>query len=154
MSIKMPVTMPDKNKKYKLYLEYKETHTGGDIAEGEEDEDYPSRNDSYVEFTPVVLLKNRKNAKDWHIEEIKVNKEIYESKNCWMAIVRHTEGDTFGNSFGHWQIIDIKTSRKELPDNSKEAALERCKENNIYPHFDGYFSNFTDLEYYCLLIED
>jgi hypothetical protein len=132
-----------------LYLDYRQTETGGETVAGDEDLEWPCYEDRTIHFTPVCLFREKEHVSTYLKEDIEVTPEIFRQRRAYLAVARYESGDTFGRSYGHWHVLGLFATMKE----AKEA--EKCPEKfckDGYVPWKGYFERFTCTEIHILEI--
>lgn len=134
----------------KVYLTYTEDRTGG---EANEPGPYASRSPEYIEYSPTNLYST---PKSWH-EEIEVDFDPKEflGKDLFLVVVRYSDGDTFGTTYGHWRVIGVYTDVETVSEVEKEIQETLKNENKYYYKTNkyvkfapwiGYFSGYETTE--------
>ena len=137
----------------KLFLEYDEQHTGGDICAGEESDPWPSHDDAYIHWTPTRLLLHREDAQNWHIEELDVGDEFEKADKAHLVVVTYSDGDTFGHTEGHWAIVGVFATRSKALAIAKKLDATEGKSHKDYRPWEGYFSRYTCADVHSMDIE-
>ena len=145
----IPTTFEGKHKTMKLYLLYRESRSGGEVCEGQEDEAWPNYEDKTIEWD-LLHCKLSRHEREHSYEEIDVPFEVKKGDTVYVVYVRYKTGGTFGRILGAWVIVGVFNSLDEA------AALERSindrsyeKRKGIYVPWRGYFERFEscDIEY-------
>ena len=120
-----------------LYIHFNQYQDGGEICAGEENDSYPSREDTNYTYTYKYARRSAPTGNDvWSsgTQTLKVSPQVFSADKIFLAIVVYSDGDTFGNSFGHHEIIGGYSTRKEA-----EEVLECVtKEGLNIPGYEGY----------------
>ena len=121
-----------------VWVTFSSSRSGGGIAPGQEDNDWPDRNPEYVDFDPEGVVS--KNPDSFEAEGVEVDFNVPASgKEVFLVWVRYGTGDTFGHTDGEWTIIGV------LEDKNKAEALVDSIIDDTYTGYkcwDGYFENF------------
>ena len=157
--------MKKTNKKQKepvlphLYIHFNQYQEGGEICAGEENDSYPSREDTNYTYTYKYARRSVPAGNDvWSAgtQTLKVGPQVFFAEKIFLAIVVYSDGDTFGNSFGHHEIIGGYSTRKEA-----EEVLSCVSKEGLdiagyegYCNWCGYFNNIQDKIVEKLDIED
>lgn len=138
---------------YDLYLCYTEHRSGGEATNPEEE--FSSREPEYIEFTPLScyhfmvsesaflnkLFCEYSNA-DYRHHKIEFDPKGYDS--LYAVIVRYTTGDTFGSTYGAWEVASLVLTRKEAEKIKKDIEKETGDyDPNLkgYHPWNGYFES-------------
>lgn len=148
----------------RLYLTYAESRTGGEICAGQENDPWPSHETEFLEvnFSQVLTRSQPVSRFFYHSEE--VSKEVWTADRVWMVVVRYTDGGTFGQSSGYWEIQGL------FCDEERARAWARVinLDNQAYIHFGGrkksvfpghqawkgYFAHLDDVEVHEMQVAD
>jgi hypothetical protein len=130
-----------------IYLNYTEEVSGGDICEGEEDSSYPCREDTYYNITwNYAILSTPKGEylrQDYKSETI-LDEKLYEHiktyRQCVLAVVVYSDGDSFGHSEGHNEIVGIFANSTDAQNCLNEIEEDR---SDYSKPWNGYFSRLT-----------
>ena len=122
---------------YIIYIVYEEDRRGGEyLTSGE----YSNRKD-------LCISVKWKNAylKDTALyqEEVKIDFDPNQKEHVYSVVVRYSSGDTFGNSYGNWQMIGVYKSGDEAQNMIKMISEGRYKGPKLW---DGYFEELEDIE--------
>lgn len=144
----------ENNGKYKLYLQYESTSTGGD--QGRHRKPYSSRAPKYIDTKFQRLLRSRGEGFFPCGEEILVTEEQHKAPQLYLVIVRHTDGDSFGTTHGCHHVQGVFVVGDEAMAMAKKIMSgEFAKENpNVYYPWGGYFTRLEDVEVHCFKIRD
>ncbi len=123
--------MPKKSKKQEqpksyVWLLYDSFSSGGGIIDP--DEKWSSREDAYIEFTPLQLLCNEPGVVFQEQIEIDFDPVSLAGGKVYVLVVRYTSGNTFGRSFGHWTVEGCSPDLESI---SKQKTLIK-KDNDQY----------------------
>lgn len=121
----MAKTETKTDKTYKVYLLYEDGDSGGGVRAGDENEAWPNYENVHHHFKPTGL---KRKAPSWS-ETIEIDFDPKGLEHLYVVVVRYSSGCTFGNSYGHWEIIGAyKTYNKaekmemSIPDNGYSGS--------------------------------
>ena len=134
-------------KEFRLYVLYSESSSGGDIVEGQEEESFPEREDEYLYVQFHGLCRSEPDTFFKH--SVEVSEDIFNSSTLVLAVVRYTDGGTFGCTHGYWHIVGAYKSVIEA-----QAALKQAHESDNYKPWVGYFSSHDSDEVIPLVVTD
>lgn len=136
---------------YELILCYEEQIEGGEICEGQENDSWPSRKDSYH----YVLLYSLHRPRSKHLSYDR--KIIYSKfnpaklKHVSLVVVRYGDGDTFGTSHGNCYIEGVYKTSDEA-DKVVDSIIKN--EYKGYKAWDQYFGGLEDCYVVSMKVED
>lgn len=140
----------------RLYLVYDETRSGGNICEGEEDSDWPNRDPEYIEVSFTALYRNPPENRFFY-DSFEVSEEVYNAEQVYMAVVRYSDGDTFGYTSGYWSVEGIFSSQSEAEkllsklDNEASQPFTMGKYTKAWH---GYFGSFEGTQVEFLTVQE
>lgn len=157
----------------KLVLDYNERSWGGGALS---EETYSDREDQHTEFDPRSLHIDRAGLETWRVEEIELTgKDVVRGEEAFLVVIRYSSGDTFGHSFGLWQIDGVYSDSSEATavaqnirlDAEYEESQSRYRPNvekpEGYPLYNperyfskpwvGYFEGFEGVDVYTMLVQ-
>ena len=135
----------------RLYLGYSESTTGGGICEGDEEEDWPDYNDSYVDFEPEGLYTKKSHAQCTLEVDFDPNNHINDF--VYVVIVRYSDGDTFSQTNGNWHIEGVYLTKEEAKSVMSTINREK-KKGPEYRPWHGYFASLESVEIWSTKILD
>lgn len=121
-----------------LWLTYHEEESGGEVCEGDEDDAYPSHEDTiitwHLEQCHVEPVKHCYNMK-----KLEVDFEPIVGSYVCVVYVRYGTGDTFGHTDGAWEIVGAYQNQDEAVSIKKSIC-----DNPDAKHcaWTGYFESF------------
>ncbi len=128
----------------KLYLEYHEGRSGGEICEGQENDSWPSHEDEEIDFSIVAVRLER--GEHWLVEEIKTDFDVKVGDAIHVIVARYYDGDTFGRTCGMWKICEVcKTAEEADAIEEKLRHADNSDGKYSWPWF-GYFSGLEDIQ--------
>jgi hypothetical protein len=145
--------MKKKNKKIKpapkqyprLWLEYVEDITGGEICAGQENDAWPSHEDTDIEVNFIRLHRDEPKNKFFN-HSVEVDERLIGLDRLYLAVVRYSTGDTFGHTEGAWYIVGLAPTYKVA-----EAMLDvALNDKKSYKPWTGYFERFSGTEIHTL----
>lgn len=137
-------------KESRLYLAYHENRTGGEICEGQENESWPSHESSHTEVIFERLCRNQPCDRMFY-DSFEVDPALIPHSELFLAVVRYSSGDTFGNSEGNWHTAGVFKTRKEAAKHLEHITSDKytgCKP------WEGYFESLEGTTVERLQIED
>jgi hypothetical protein len=137
--------VPAKKKRYYLTVHYNYSSEGGEALTNEE---WSDRSPEYIttEFLGAYYFytdsfKNKITCKDF---EISFNPENVDS--VYLVIVKYSDGDTFGTTFGLWDVPLITVSEKSAEICVKQIRKQTGRfKKDAYQPWQGYFSRLEDV---------
>jgi len=134
----------------KVYVFYEEECNGGDICAGEENDAYPSHEDTHWSQTFLgVASQVNDSLRGMQREICEVPFSPKPGMLVNVVVVNYNSGDTFGSSLGHIEIVGVYDSQLK----AEEVALS-IKEGKYkgYCAWDGYFEslNHVEVRSFCL----
>jgi len=149
-----------KKKKYEIHLNYNSSEDGGNTIEP--DDPWSSRTDRHRYFYPKTLFINRDDVPTWQSERIEIDFKPEKGTDVFLVVVRYTDGDTFGTSYGNWHIECVFQKRKEAKELKEKIEKEekeyedngrKWSKDDVYRPWRGYFERMEYVEIYNLDIE-
>lgn len=129
----------------RLYLIYNEDRSGGEKINPEEQWSNRTPMQITVEFKSFF----RSQPDRFFYDSIEVDEETFTSDVVYLAVVRYSDGDTFGQSSGHWHIVGAYSTVKEADQKLKEAL-----DGEGYKPWNGYFSSLEDTDVIPVIVRD
>ena len=135
--------------KMKLYLLYKESRSGGEICEGQEDDNWPDHEDTIIDWS-LTCCKLSRHEREFRSEEVEVPFHVNKGDTVYVVYVRYTTGGTFGKTLGAWHIVGIYNDLNEaaaIESSINDGSYEKKK--GVWVPWKGYFERFErcDVEY-------
>lgn len=149
-----PTSPPSPPPQKCLYLGYKSSSTGG---VRESDEPFSCRSPTYVSVTFTSLSRE---SATFFGHNIYVTDEVYDAKEVYLVVVRYSDGDSFGTSYGNWTVWAATASEDEalkiaasIEDGSLVREAEAGRKKNpkdpkvwVSIPWDGHFSSLEGVE--------
>jgi hypothetical protein len=140
-----------------LYIKYRDSEHGGEICEGEENDPYPSHERKYYDYSYDFATRTfpTGNTSFGRYKSLTVEPEVFSGDKIFLAIVIYSDGDTFGSSSGHHEIIGGFSTRKEAEELLSHVTKDGYdnRPEGFYP-WNGYFSSLEGKTVIKLDIED
>lgn len=133
-----------------IYLAYSEHETGGEICAGEENDSFPSREDAYIDFKPLGLYTKMGNSQETISVEFDPKEAI--GKNVYLVIASYSDGDTFGQTHGHWYIVGCYLDEHEAKLRQSQV-YNKSQKSDYYP-WNGYFASLETIDIYATTLRD
>lgn len=139
---------------FRLYVEYKESRTGG-LAHNPEDQ-WSSHED--VDVNVKFIRLHREAPKHiFFYDSVEVShKKMLELDKLFLAVVRYGTGDTFGHTNGAWYIVGVaptyQIAKAMLEEETKPSAAPKKGEWQRYKRWEGYFESLEDTEIHELSV--
>lgn len=130
----------------KVYVTYNETRRGGKPLSKKR---WSSREDTHVDFqlTGVCLEE----PKAWYKEPFELDcKEL--PKVVYVVLVRYSDGDTFGNSYGHGHIEGVYLSEDDAQKVVEAIRNDKYKSKETYVPWVGYFNRLESANYHPMVV--
>ena len=128
----------------RLWLEYNEDRSGGEICAGQENNSWPSHEDTNIEVNFIRLHRDEPNRFFNH--SVEVDERLIGLDRLYLAVVRYSTGNTFGHTEGAWYIVGLAPTYKVA-----EAMLDvAVNDKKSYKPWTGYFERFTGTEIHTL----
>lgn len=139
--------------KHKLYLQYESTSTGGQRTSNEP---YSDRTPKYISTVFHGLVRGHGSGFFPCGEEISVSEEQYNAPQLYLVIVRHTDGDSFGTSYGLHYVAGVYTKASEARELARKINSGEFLEENKDKYFPwgGYFERLEEVEIHCFKVRD
>ena len=128
----------------RLYLIYNEHRSGGDRINP--DEQWSRRTPRYITVEFKGLFRSQ--ADRFFYDSVEVDEETFKSDVAYLAVVRYSDGDTFGQSHGHFHIVGAYSTIKEADEMLKNAL----ESEDSYKPWNGYFASLDDTDVIPLVI--
>lgn len=131
-----------------IYLKYTESHHGGEICAGQENDDWPSHEDEVITWHPISLTRIHMGGET---EQLKFD---VTTDNAYLVVARYFSGGTFGRTCGYWQVVGLtETGEEALALKGKiESEYRKYCESGSKPYkgewqsWYGYFEGLEDVE--------
>ena len=140
-----------------LYIKYKETTYGGEVCKGQENDPWPNYETAYHEYHYEYATKNKPtdNQLYGNYTTLEVAPEVLLEDKVYLAIVVYGDGNTFGSSSGHHEIIGGFSTRKEAEELLSHVTKHGYdnRDGGFYP-WNGYFNSLEGKIVIKLDIED
>lgn len=132
-----------KDNKQHIWLLYSEDKSGGEPLS---DDRWCSYSDSYTEFHPKQLLVNEPETIYQELIEVDFEPIEHINDSVYLLVVRYSSGNTFGNSYGNWTIVECSLDKDKLiktkglieADDRRYMLSSRKKSANVYTAPCGY----------------
>lgn len=138
----------------KLNLLYNEYHSGGGICEGQENDSWPSYEDTYIDWE-LTDCKITRSKYDRNVEEVDVPFVVVPGDQVFVVFVRYQTGGTFATTIGAWNIVGVYKDHVEalaIFDSIHDGSYP--KQKNIYVPWLGYFERFEDCVVQCMNVRN
>jgi hypothetical protein len=135
------------DKYYKFYISTSERATGGKPYPGEEGP-YASCEPTYKETNFIrAYATPPKNMMFYESIDLSESEYLHLSKKklVYLAVIFYSDGDTFGTTYGLFQIAGIAATPAGAKRLNKKAL-----EEDAYKPWEGYFSNLMSTEIFLL----
>lgn len=130
---------------YKLYLAYDESESGGDVAPGQEGNNWPSYDDTHRSFYPRALHLDSLSF----CETIEVPFDPAQYNYLHLVVVRYTTGSTFGTIYGAWHVEGVYRDSEEAQEIVDSINKETYKG---YKPWVGYFERLESVDIQTLQV--
>lgn len=147
-----------------IYIKYNETREGGEALDSGEWSDRADENID-VDFLGYKAVHENSFSDSQWLDSFDVPESIVVAMSVklpiHLVVVRYSDGDTFGHTYGYWQIVHFTTSYAEaslINDSIQQAGGRLSPEcnGNAYDSWTGsYFGRFQHTEIHSIsFIED
>lgn len=120
-----------------LYFSYRETKSGGEICEGEENDSWPNHEDEYIEWH---LLKCVLEKPVWPYEIVRADFKVETGDKIHAVCVRYTGGGSFITTHGNGTIEGVYRTIEEA------TTVEQSIYKNTYEGYTPWRGHFESLE--------
>lgn len=125
-----------------VFVAYYEDSTGGEHVS---DELFADREDTHIDVTFEYLSVRQPHT--YHCRSVEVDKALLDESELYLAVVRYSDGDTFGRTYGCWEILGVRGTRAEA-----DKLIEDARKSKT-GSWTGYFARFDHGEVHCLHLE-
>jgi hypothetical protein len=143
----------------RLFLGYKSTSTGGD---SDSREPYSCRSPQHTEVTFTSLTRV---SGTFFGHNINVSDEVYAAEVVYLVVVRYSDGDSFGTSYGNWTVWEATASEEEalkVAKSIEDGTLVKKYEEGVRKGtatymsipWNGYFSHLEGVEIHSFRVAD
>ena len=133
-----------------VYLHYKENRSGGEPIPGDD----WCRRPGYIEVSFNALTKTPGTGSFFtEHTSLEVTDKVYDCEDyVYLVIVRYSDGNTFGTTYGHWDVYLVTTDQKEAADMGESIRNNTLPKGARKP-WDGYFSSLEDVEIHAFKLK-
>ena len=132
-----------------LWVSYSEERSGGEKSEPGQ---WSSRAPTYITVTVEGLFLEEPDS--LYRESVEVMGELtwaHAGEQAYLLVVRHSDGDTYGSSYGHAHFEGVYETLKEA-----EAVAQTINDgsysNKRYKPWDGFFTKLEGIEIHSMTI--
>lgn len=138
-------------KKFKVFITYDETRSGGDKIDP--NDRWSNRELEDIDFTPIALYAMAKG--EYWVETIEVDfdPQKYIGKKIDVVLVRYSDGDTFGRTDGHWYAVGAYPAETKDAGNVAKA-IELNKYTGDYLPWNGYFARLSWVDIHSFTLQE
>lgn len=128
-----------------VFVQYNMTEEGGEICEGEENDEWPSHEMLYKTHQVLGVFTKDLEQPDYlnYSERVSVEFDPTPCRECHLVLVTYSSGDTFGNSSGDVAVVGVFATGKEAED---VAVSIRQGSYKGYCAWEGYFDRLEGIE--------
>lgn len=145
----------------KIYVIYEESSSGGEDLDPEAK--WSDRADTIIDYKLIgsSLIK----PDSWYFQEFELDC-IEKPVDVFVVLVRYSDGDTFGQSFGNGHIDGVYLTKEEAQTAVKaieedeliktDPYIPRSFRNGPYKHkpWKSYFANFESVQCYVMKLRE
>jgi hypothetical protein len=137
-----------------LFLHYSSYSEGGNVCEGEENEEWPSYEDEqiYTDFENLSRKSNGRVCSKW----IEVDEELSKAEILHLVIVKYRDGGTFKSTSGNWEVMlttDNLKEAEEMAASINDGSFKK-KYPKSYAPWEGYFAGLEGVEVHTFNVSD
>lgn len=129
----------------RLYFTYDESRRGGEDINP--DEEWSDRAPTTIEVKFHEFYRTPPTHRFFY-DSVIVDEATFNSDEAYLAVVRYTDGDTFGYTDGSWHIVGA-TNSVEVAKEMLELALNN---KDSYKPWEGYFASLQRTEIERLVV--
>ena len=127
----------------RVYVEYDEHRTGGKIENPSEQ--FSRREDTNITVRFIRLHKSQPAHRFFNHSIELSNPKMIDLDKLFVAVVRYSDGDTFGRTNGNWYIAGVAPTYKIASEMLKLEMTPSGKSEGI-KRWEGYFSRLEGTE--------
>lgn len=148
---------------FRVWVNWEYTHcSGGEIREGEENDDYPNRETEYKDHEVYgVFSVDDKNGHGWsrYNESIDVDFEPATGAEVFLVVATYGTGDTFGHSCGNVTIVGCYAEESQADSIASDIRADDSNTDRFgdvkkgkkerftgYKSWTGYFDSLEGVE--------
>ena len=143
-----------------LWVLWSETESGGEICEGQENDSWPSYEDTvkdaYFKGVYIGAVPPSSNAWQEKSESVTVPKAAFEAEprtQVYAAIARYRDGGTFSSTSGYVYVGGVYGSYERAAEKVQELEASRGGyDGDLYIPWGGYFSSLESVSVETLQI--
>jgi hypothetical protein len=140
--------MKKEKEEYKLYILTTTVEEGGELCEGESGGPYSSHEPTHrtTTFDEVYALQpsNRMFYETFELSKSDYN-SLLKCEQVYVSAIFYSDGDTFGTTYGYYQITGVSASEKEAIQANNLALTDPG-----FKSWDGYFSSLIGPEVFLV----
>lgn len=98
------------------------------------------------------MVRSSQNTRPWKSHDKVYNCQDY----VYLVVVRYQDGNTFGTTYGYWNVHLVTTDQKEAVDRRADilnGTLPKAPGTNYHP-WEGYFTHLEDVEIHAFKLKD
>ena len=143
--------MKTQEKKLSVYVVYDEYRSGGEICEGQENDPWPSYEDTEIDMVVRSILVSNPNVLYLDSVEVKDAAKVEVGQTVYLVTVRYSTGDTFGNTNGAFKFEGVYTSREKANEAAHQIESDKYKGHCCWK---GYFEQLECVGVESYVLED
>lgn len=137
--------------KTELLVVYQQSSEGGDAIDP--DDRWSSRTDEHRTVTFKALLREYESNQSHFTSftssaTVSVDEVTRNSQTGYLAVIRYSDGDTFGHTSGMWMIVGCYSTYND----ASAALLTALNAVGVYKPWTGYFASLEGTEVHPLPI--
>jgi len=136
---------------YEVYVLYDYGCNGGEICEGQEDNDWPDREDEYREYNIHGISTEKPERWTIDYESLEVSFPPKVGETVFLVFINYDTGDTFGRSLGHVHFQGVYSSFEEADTTAKSIKNGSYKG---WAPWQGYFEHFNSVEVESFVLDN
>lgn len=140
----------EEKEKFKVFMTYEESRSGGEAKDL--DNRWSDREDEVIEFSPISLYAAAQGNYWVETIEVEFDPAKYIGEKIDVVVVRYSDGDTFGQTIGHWNVVGAWPAETNEADNIVKA-IEMDKYVGDYLPWNGYFAHRGNVELHTFRLE-
>lgn len=135
----------------RLWFNFTQSAYGGEAMS---EEQFADRTDEYREVSFHGCFRNGPDGLMFDNTSVEVSKHVYDAEKVLLVVVRFQDGDTFGTSYGNWEIVDVVLTMGEAEEIRRNIDAGEYTHKNGYNPWEGYFNQLEAVEIHEFAVQE